>query len=74
MRPKRFKAPEELTIDEQVATLQAARRGQPAPKFESDAYRRARREVLSDAGLEADDDDVDETGVEAHYEEIRRNR
>jgi hypothetical protein len=49
--PRRYKELEELSVDEL-----AQRRSDPDVRFETDAYRQARREALEGAGLEADDD------------------
>jgi hypothetical protein len=57
-RPRRWKEPDELTVDEHRERQEAERRGESA-RFETDEYRRARHKALTDAGLEADETDTD---------------
>ena len=75
--PRRFKERDELTTDEQLAAIQAQRRGVPEPRFETDEYKSARREHLEAGGFEPDHDDakpkpVDELSAEEHFQRIRR--
>ena len=55
--PRRFKEMEELTPAEHAARQLANKRGEPAPRFETDAYRERRAEVLADHGLEDHEED-----------------
>jgi len=78
--PRRFKERSELTMDEEVLTVQAARRGDAVPKFETDAYRQYRAEVLREGGFieEAKESEpsgsprpLEEQSVEEHFERLR---
>jgi hypothetical protein len=79
-KPKRFRDRDELTMDQELAVQQAARRGESAPKFETDEYRAARREALADAGLEPEDGaesadkPLEEMSVGDHVERLQRDR
>jgi hypothetical protein len=44
---------EDYTVDEGLAVIQAERRGDPSPRFETDVYKRARREHLEAGGFDA---------------------
>jgi hypothetical protein len=77
--PERFKKREDLTVDEQLAAIQAQKRGDPAPRFETDEYRQARREALEAAGLDPDDDAEESMALEDmtpedHFNRIRRTK
>ncbi len=75
--PERYRAPE--TPAEELAALQARRRGEPPPRLETDEYRRRRGDALRAASLddEADESepagepDRDSEGVDAHLNAIR---
>lgn len=54
--PTRWKTIEELTVEEHLQRMQAMNRGEPEPRFESEAYLAAKRLALAGAGLEPDDD------------------
>lgn len=72
---QQYKTRDEFTLDEELAFIQAQRAGQPLPRFETDAYRQARREALEDAGLDPGEDagpvELDEMTVEQHYRRIK---
>lgn len=57
--PRRFKTRDELTMDEELATVQAERRGSSLPKFEAAEYRRYRSDVLREGGLDAEADELE---------------
>lgn len=57
--PKQFKTTDEYTAEEHEKRQAASRRGEEAPRFETDAYKERRAEVLAKAGLN-DDPDRDE--------------
>jgi hypothetical protein len=76
---RRYKTREELTLDQELVVIQAQRANGPSPRFETDAYRQARREALEDAELdpgEADTGPVDpaEMTTGQHFERIRQSR
>jgi hypothetical protein len=76
---RRFKNRGELTLDEELAVVQAQRADKPLPRFETDEYRQARREALEDAGLDPGEEDtgpVDpaEMTPAQHFERIRKSR
>lgn len=76
---RRFKNREELTLDEELVVIQAQRADRPIPRFETDAYKRARREALEEAGLDPGEGDtglVDpaEMTPAQHFERIRESR
>ena len=59
--PTRFKVEDELDGDETLKVVQARRAGNPAPRFETPAYRKHRADVLREGGLDdeaAEDDPV----------------
>jgi hypothetical protein len=78
---KRYKQPDELTVDEIVREMSAKQRGEPM-QFETEAYQRYRADALRAAGLndEADaaepdrDVDIESMTVEQHFERLRRDR
>lgn len=80
--PPRFKSPDQFTPDEQLAAIQADRRGQSPPKFETAEYRAAMRGALQGAGLhvpdEYADDDApkppDEMSPDDHLRQMRGGR
>lgn len=75
--PKRFLEPHELSVDQHVARLQALKRGEAEPKFESAEYLAAKRQALLDRGLEPDDEptvDWSTASVDEHLKQIRANR
>jgi len=57
--PRRYKDRAEYSTDEVLAAMQAANRGEPAPRPESDRYKAHRSEVLRAGGL---DDEAAEAG------------
>jgi hypothetical protein len=76
---RRYKTREELTLDEELAVVQAQRADKPQPRFETAEYRQARREALEDAGLDPGEEDtgpVDpaEMTPAQHFERIRKPR
>jgi hypothetical protein len=82
--PARYKEPDELSMDEQVAIVQARRADKPTPKFERDAYKCYRRDVLREGGLEGEADELEaeagggkpleEMSPGEHLDRIRRER
>lgn len=76
--PRRYKTRDELTMDEELATVQAERRGDSAPRFETTQYRRYRAEVLREGGLETEADELEvgeppppeEQSVQEHFDRI----
>jgi hypothetical protein len=75
--PRRFKERSELTIDEELATIQAERRGDAPPRFETIEYQRARREHLKAGGFEYEDGDpepkpIEELSPDEHFQRIRK--
>jgi hypothetical protein len=52
--PRRYKTRDKLTMDEELATVQAERRGDSLPKFETVEYRRYRSDVLREGGLDTE--------------------
>lgn len=57
--PRRYKTRDKLTMDEELATVQAERRGESAPEFETAEYRRHRSDVLREGGLDAEADELE---------------
>jgi hypothetical protein len=55
--PTRFKSQDDLDGDETLAVVQARRRGDDVPKFETRQYRQHRIDILREGGL---DDEADE--------------
>jgi hypothetical protein len=76
--PRRFKERSELTMDEELAVVQAQRRDDPEPKFETDEYRQARREHLEAGGFDADGGELEtpleDMTPEDHFNRIRRTK
>jgi hypothetical protein len=76
--PERYKSADELSVDEMLRVVQAARRGSPEPKFERDDYRAYKANALRAAGLtdEADASDPgaapDLENMEDHLRAIQR--
>jgi hypothetical protein len=76
---RRYKNRGELTLDEELAVVQAQRADRPIPRFETDEHKRARREALEGAGIDPGEEDtgpVDpaEMTPEQHFERIRKPR
>jgi len=75
--PRRYKTDDELTVEELLERDRAQEAGRPV-KFETDEYRAAKRQALTDAGLEPDeptdiDGPPDEAwSVEDHLNAIRK--
>lgn len=81
--PERYLAEDEYDLDQTLLAVQARRRGDPPPKFESPSYRRHRVEVLRVAGLDAEADEIEAedevVGLEdqtphEHLQRIQRGR
>jgi hypothetical protein len=76
---RRFKDRTELTLDQELAVVQAQRADTPTPRFETAEYRQARREALEDAGLDPGEEDTGpvepaEMTPAQHFERIRKPR
>lgn len=76
--PRRFKSREELTGEETLAQIQAERRREQAPKFETDEYKQARRDHLAEGGFEVDDEPgekpLEEMSPAEHLTQIQKGR
>jgi hypothetical protein len=77
--PERFKSRDDFSMDEELAMVQAARRGELTPRFERDEYKRFRRDALTEAGLEPDEADaepvpLEEQTTEEHFDRLRAGR
>lgn len=78
--PPRFKDADDLTPGEIFADMQARSKGEAAPRHETAAYKEFRRDVLTEAGLEAEEEadaappDLSEMTSEQHFHRIRRGR
>ncbi len=80
--PRRYKTREDgddFSLDEELALIQANRRGEPTPRFETEQYRQYKRAALEEAGLteeaeEADSapPDLSEMTSEQHFDRLRR--
>jgi hypothetical protein len=66
--PRRYKTEDELDGDELLAHVQARRRGDKVPKFETSEYKEYRRDVLREGGLD-DEADEQDTGGQVPLEE-----
>jgi hypothetical protein len=75
---ERFKRRGEYTVEEELAVIQAERRGDPSPRFETDEYRQARRDHLEAGGFETGDDEgrtpLEDMTPEDHFNRMRRTR
>jgi hypothetical protein len=73
---RRYKQPDELTVDEHVQTVRAQNRGEPTPKFEREEYLLERTAALRDAGLDEEADELDpkRPTMATHLAAVRRRR
>jgi hypothetical protein len=57
--PTRYKSIEDYSPGEISERMAATRRGEPAPKFETDDYKQRRADALLEAGLEEEGDEAE---------------
>lgn len=75
--PERYRDAE--STEEHLQVQRAQRRREPAPRFETEAYRRYRADALRAAGLDDEADASEDAGdgemtTEQHLERVRRRR
>jgi hypothetical protein len=76
--PQRYKDRADFSVEEELAVVQAERRNEPPPKFETAEYRQARREHLEAGGFDPGDDDAhepkaaEEMSADEHFQQMRK--